>query len=276
MKLCISIGLLFLVTALWAGPEPQFRGKTLPLITVTAEGEGKTQEEAVQTALARCVERAVGVEGTSFLNDFVSRDEAGNTIRAGGREFIAVAHGLISEYEVIDRRWEGSLLVAKVTAKIIDTDKLGPKDQGFLVDVRIDPDKATYRHGEAITVQVTATRDCYFTILSHSADGLVYLVHPSEYYPNHLYEASGESLVLEAEAVLIDGMPAGSERLEVIASKVPLKIDDPVNWSSVPSVELGYQVGIGLIESRTTVVRWLSRLARDQWSLTVRTYNIVR
>lgn len=103
-------------------------------------------------------------------------------------------------------------------------------DPAFFVSFFLNKD--SYREGEAIELTVTATRDCYLTVLNldHAA-GRIAILFPNELDPDNLYRADEAMRIprpgsgFSFRAMLPDGKTVSTELIWVLATRE--RIDVP-------------------------------------------------
>ncbi|MDX1390104.1 MAG: DUF4384 domain-containing protein, partial [Acidobacteriota bacterium] len=109
----------------------------------------------------------------------------------------------------------------------------GVRDPGFRVDLTTVPPAHTFRDGERVALEITASRRSYLTILNLRSDGSVGLVFPNRYEDDSRVEA-GETVQVpnrthgfEIRVALEEGRRHDREQILVIATIDPVPFQLP-------------------------------------------------
>lgn len=158
-----------------------FRGEAEVIVSNISPEDARKQ--ALDEARRSCVEQAsLEVTGisTTLLHESSSEKkfEAFSSLtRSFSRGSIVKERFLVDEMQ---RRsfGEGERWVYRVEMEAKVAIAKGEPDPGFRVDVALN--QQTFREGEALRISVTATRDCYLTVLNLFANDSLQVLMPSQ------------------------------------------------------------------------------------------------
>jgi len=103
-------------------------------------------------------------------------------------------------------------------------DAIENQQPAFYVHAELDRQRATYREGEALRLNVRSERDAYVYVLYQQADGKIYQIYPNSVQPDNRV-AAGQTVEIPCHDDLfrwIIGPPFGKEVVKVIASEKPM------------------------------------------------------
>jgi hypothetical protein len=209
-------------------------------VEVAAEvhGGGRTPEEARREALQRARDKAVAeVTGIHVAAQQLRlKSEVQDSVQDAFSYLVHTSsHGRIVREQVrYDTRLVDDVPVyrATLTAEVALED--GVRDPGFSLDLRTSPLTHTFRDDEPIVLEITASRDCYLTVLNLRSDGAVGLVFPNRFAEDTRI-ASGETLRLPERAAgfeirvrLDEGRRSDHEQILVIGTldRVPFRLPE--------------------------------------------------
>jgi hypothetical protein len=210
------------------------------IVEVAAEvhGGGRTPEEARRQALQRARDQAVAeVTGIHVAAQQLRlKSEVPNGVQDAFSYLVHTSsHGRIVREQVrYDTRLVDDVPVyrATLTAEVALED--GARDPGFSLDVMALPLTHTFRDDEPIVLEITASRDCYLTVLNLRSDGGVGLVFPNR-FADDARIARGETVRLpersdgfEIRVQLDEGRRTDHEQILVIATldHVPFRLPE--------------------------------------------------
>jgi len=105
----------------------------------------------------------------------------------------------------------------------------GKSDPSFQVNVSIN--KPVFTSGEEMILTIKATKDCYITVLDFTAEDMVYILLPSQYWRSNFLRADStlelpcakeRSLGINFEVTTPPGRNRSGEAIKVIATKQPI------------------------------------------------------
>jgi hypothetical protein len=166
-----------------AAPSDELR-----MITVSASvpGTGRTPEQARREALQRArdeaVVRAAGVRVAAQQLRLRS-EGADGMLRDGFSSLVETStEGRIVEEQVTYRtRLENETPIYEATLVAAVALTEGARDPGFTIELSAEPATRTFRDGEPLVLQATASRRCYLTLIQIGEDGALELVLPNRY-----------------------------------------------------------------------------------------------
>ena len=233
-----AIALASVVVALTVarGAAPETR-----TVEVVAEVEGasRTPEQARQEALARARDLAVA-EATGIrvaAQQLRLKSEAAGEVRDLFSYLVhtsAVGRILHEQPEYSTRLVDGEPVYRVVLRAEVALEP-GQRDPGFTVSIDTRPASHVLRAGEPLALRITATRDCFVTVLNLLDDGRVRRLFPHGGAPQRL--AGGGTLELPPAGAAFElRAEAGAsvpthEHLLVVATL------DPLTWSDAEAVE---------------------------------------
>lgn len=276
-----AFGITALVAAiiLPAGPFASSEDTRTVEVTATVHGLGRTPEQARREALRRARDKAIAeVTGVQIAAQQLRlKSEASGTERDTFSYLVhtstrgRIVHEEVSyRTELVD---EIPIYQATLLAEVALEE--GARDPGFTVDLRARPDTRTFRDGEEIAIEVTATRDSYLTVLNLRSDGEVAVLFPNRYDDDNRAPA-GRTLRLprpsggfEMRARLNDGHTGEHEQVLVIATldPVPFHVEDPGD-EMVPEGDRDVRL--------TALNRWLLQIPVDRRAEALWDYEVVR
>lgn len=235
-------------------------------VEVTAEvhGIGRTPEEARREALQRARDMAVAeVAGIRIAAQQLrlKTEDPGEVRDAFSYLIHTSAYGRIVREEVSYRTTlidEIPVYHATLRAEVVLEDS--DRDPGFALELRARPDSHLFREGEPIKLELTASRDCYVTLLDIDPGGGIALLFPNAYDGDNRL-AAGRTLLLprssqafEIRARRGDDGAGSHERILAVATldRVPFVLDESDEDEIVPAVERA--------DAITALNRWLLRI----------------
>ncbi len=237
------------------------------------ESQQDVQNRALQTALARAVEKANGtkvrsltaVNNNALLLDLVQ----------------AYSTGMVEDYKVLTSSWihEGEALKYSI---VVDAQVTPPReikeDPTFTVLVKVDQD-SIFRDGDRLHLTVRSSADAYIHVFDVFADGTVTVLIPNSQHPSRFIKANTdlqfptaaeEEQGIRLVAGLLPNQRDAQESIVVIATKkdvdlvgrefmeAKLKQIDPRNTGTIK-----------------TLARKLFELGDANWVQNVTTYRII-
>ena len=264
--LILSIVLLLLISPILAEKLTEW---------VVAEGEGKTQEEALQNARNNAVRSVVGTRALTALSIFESSsNDAGQAVKVRQRSTFVLTRGLVVKEDILNgalrRKGEGLGAVpyywVQMKAEVLD---LGTPDPSFQVELELEPVKETYYHGQGVVIRVSANDTCHVTLLALSARNEVYLLLPNKYDREGVLVPCSP---IRLETVMtcqldLDVVP---EQLLAIATRGKSGFVSPEElstWTIIPSETGDKYLAANLVGTTERFAEWLIQLSADNWTM---------
>jgi len=276
-----ALGIMALVAAivLPAGPASASEDTRTVEVTATVHGLGRTPEEARREALHRARDKAIAeVTGVQVAAQQLRlKSEAPGAVRDAFSYLVHTStQGRIVREEVSYRtELVDDVPVYRVTLLAEVVLEEGARDPGFTVDLRTHPDSRTFRDGEGIAIEITATRDSYLTVVNVRSDGEVAVLFPNRFDDDNRAPA-GRTVRLprpsrgfEIRARLDDDRDREYEQVLVIATldPVPFHVEAPDD-EMVPETDRN----AGL----TALNRWMLRIPVSRRAEALWDYEVVR
>jgi hypothetical protein len=232
-------------------------------VTASVVGLERTPEqgrrEALQRARDEAVAEATGIRIAAQQLRLLSEQDG--AVRDGFSYIVLTAtEGRIVREQVTYRtRLEGETPVYEATLVAEVALEEGVRDPGFTIDLAARPTTRTYRDGEPLVLEVTASRRCHLTLIHVGYDGSLEVLVPNRFLADLEIGAGetvrfpGESARFEVRALLPEGRERERERLLVVATL------DPVSFSLDASAgdELA---NAEARDALTALNRWLLRI----------------
>ena len=268
------VGLLLLASWAYAAAETR-------TVEVTAEvhGLGRTPEQARHEALQRARDLAVAeVAGIHIAAQQLRlKSVTTDSIRD---DFSYLVHTttqgrIVNEEVSFATRLEDDIpvYVAALRAEVVLEE--GHRDPGFSVELATRPNSHTYRRGEAVTLEITPSRECYLTVLNLHADGRVSRLLPNR-FASHSLVSAGDKLVLpgpghgfEIRVNLREGQRQDREHILVVATLDPVTFEMPADRPDELVPESESNLGL------TALNQWLVRIPVERRTETLWNYEIV-
>lgn len=250
-------------------------------VEVSAEvyGQGRTPEEARHEALQRARDLAVAeVAGIHIAAQQLRlKSESADSVRDAFSYLVhTTTQGrIVNEDVTFATRLKGDIPVYEVVLRAEVVLEEGHRDAGFSIEIRTQPDSHTFRRGEAVTLEITPSRDCYVTVLNLHSDGRVSRLLPNRYATGHLAPA-GKKLLLpgpehgfEIRVDLREGLRQDREHVLVVATLDPLTFEMPTKTPDelVPETESN----LGL----TALNQWLVQIPVERRTEAMWDYEVV-
>jgi hypothetical protein len=225
-------------------------GTEIQTVEVTAEvfGHGRTPEHARREALQRARDQAVAeVTGIQIA-----------------------AQEVTFETRLVD-----DTPVYRVTLRAEVVLEPGPRDPGFELELHTVPESHTFRAGEAVVLEVSASRPCHLIVLNLDSEGHIGLLFPNEYDgENRIAADERVRLPRPGKPFEIRVEPAGPaspsrEQLLVIATldDVPFALSESTAGELVPPPDS---------ESTLTALnRWLVRIPANRRAEALWDYEVL-
>ena len=162
-------------------------------------------------------------------------------------------------------------LVYRVAMRAQVQPEMGRPDPGFQLE--LDLNKDLFADGENLSLELTATRDCYVTLFNlYANDSLLVLLPNAQLRDNHLQ--TGQMLSIpprnagwELPVGLLPGRETDREMLLAVATR---------NEIPFPAARVARQGLMSMDEALLTVNRWLTSIPSDQRTEAVAFYRIVK
>jgi hypothetical protein len=254
---------------------------------VLSEGQATvaniTPEEARRLALERArhraIEFAVGVDVQA--QRYLRREEEGKDA------FLTVSEqtsaGRIAEEKTPE--WEQYLIpgdghpltVLRVRLQVKVEEEKGEPDPDFQVHVELN--KQRYLPGEEMVVAVTATKECYVTVLCVTASDTVIVLLPHQYRSERgvapgdtlwLPDRDERAIGIRYRVALSPDRVVSSERIKVVATRGPHLFGQGLERVSLYNQVPTHQAA--LVE----LMRWMTRIPRNQRAEALVMYEVRR
>lgn len=250
-------------------------------VEVTAEvyGLGRTPEQARHEALQRARDLAVAeVAGIHIAAQQLRlKSENTDSVRDAFSYLVhTTTQGrIVSEDVSFATRLEDDIpiYVAALRAEVVL--EQGHRDPGFQVELRTRPDSHTFRRGEAVTLEITPSRECYVTVLNLHSDGRVSRLLPNRFASSQLAPA-GDKLMLpgpahgfEIRVELREGLRQDREHILVVATLDPLTFEMPAESPDELAPETESNLGL------TALNQWLVRIPVERRTEAMWDYEVV-
>jgi len=266
---------------------------SLTTISVQAEeqewhsGEGTVQivhitvEEARQLAWDRALVDALSKVSLEVMGATVMKIEEGDGggddqfsqfVRTATRGRIVAVDTLSDEAE--QRAVVGSErreLVYRVSMRAQVQPEMGRPDPGFQLE--LDLNKELFAHGETLSLELAATRDCYVTLFNLYANDSLLVLLPNELLRDNQLQA-GQMLSVpprnagwDLPVGLLPGRETDREMLLAVATRSEIPF---------PAARIVRQGLMSMDEALLTVNRWLAAIPSDQRTEAVAFYRIVK
>jgi len=274
-----AIVLLMLQPAVADEPAGEPAETRVVEVTASVVGVERTPEQARREALQRARDEAVA-EATGIriaAQQLRLLSEQDGAVRDGFSYIVWTAtEGRIVREQVTYRtRLEGETPVYEATLVAEVALEQGVRDPGFTIDLASKPPTRTYRDGEPLVLQVTASRRCYLTLIHVGPDGSLEVLVPNRFLAGLEIAAGetvripGESAGFEIRALLPDGRERERERLLAVATL------DPVSFSLEASA--GDELSTADAgDALTALNRWLLRIPVARRAEVLWDYEITR
>jgi len=248
-------------------------------VTASVVGLERTPEQGRREALQRARDEAVAEAAGIRLaaQQLRLRSEQDGAVRDDFSYIVWTAtEGRIVREQVTYRtRLEGETPVYDATLVAEVALEEGVRDPGFTIELAARPPTRTYRDGEPLVLEVTASRRCYLTLIHVGSDGRLEVLVPNRFVAGLEIGAGetvrfpGESAGFEVRARLPEGRDRELERLLAVATL------DPVSFSLEASAgtELAAADAGGAL---TALNRWLLRIPVARRAEVLWDYEITR
>ena len=250
----------------------------------------EAKREALENARAEAIRYAAGVQVEEVVLDQQSSRYDSAKDRETVRESFATiceqtsAGKIVEEqppswktYTITDPKSAIPITVYRAYIKAKVAKEKGDVDPDLRVRVELNRD--VFRDGDEMTMRISASKDCYLTVLSLAANDTVYVLLPHEYRKD-TFIAGGQTVEVpnaEERAIGIhyrvhplEGQDAATEVIKVIATKKRYEFGkglERIGGFPIVPTPRG-----ALIELQ----RWLVRIPRDERAEMMAVYEIRR
>lgn len=250
-------------------------------VSASVAGTGRTPEQARQEALQRArdeaVVRAAGVRVAAQQLRLRS-EQVDGTVRDGFSSLVETStEGRIVDEQVTYRTsLENEIPIYEATLVAVVALEDGARDPGFTLDLVTDPATRTLRDGEPLSLEVTASRRCYLTLIQIGSDGTLELLLPNRFVAETAIDAGrtiripAKSAGFQFRARLPEGRERERERLLAVATLEPVTF----TLDAGTGAELSADDPTG--KSITALNRWLLRIPVSQRAEALWDYEITR
>jgi len=257
IKTGLIVQFLLLASACLFGQSALFMGECI-ISQLTPE---EARLRALQQARMKAIERTCGVQMQSetMVRDYVLSGDFIHSVSYGH----IVKETIVNETVKVDQADpdQPPHLTYQITLSAEAVCEQGQPDPSF--QIKAETNQKTFVSGQELILRVSASQDCYLTIVNYAADDKVYILMPSRYLTNSFIR-SGSTVEIPSESVrrkgihlqmgVLPGHERATETIQVIATKQKM---DPQFLSKT---EDGYGVLDGIVTAGTELSRWLSAI----------------
>ena len=204
---------------------------SVPIANITPE---KAKEIAIQKAFKRAIEFYSGIEVTGRTSLIQAESNNEITMDHFSKLTNQISNGIILEKEIIKEEniTENNLIYKRVTVKLKVGKQQGVADPFFSLSANLN--KSYFQTSEELILNVTPTKDCYFTILNIMSDENVTTVFPNQYRKSNLVKANelfelpnekDKKLGIKFKVHLLPNKTEDTEIIKIIATKEPVSIN---------------------------------------------------
>lgn len=244
--------------------------------TIDVIGIGFPEESAYNDAR----EKAVKQSGIRILSAFSEIQSGSKTDVSFARQMyvVGLSNGLIAHEDTIQpaRLLPGEITGNKPLYEVrlrIKVQSSAPSDPYFSVSISMNPERQQYRLGDRVSLDVTATQDCYVTVFCISADNKLYLVFPNRDRSKNHAKANVTLKLGLFEMGLPPGLKQAGEQLFAVATKKEFPfVNIKEGWEQIP--QGGKYLEFLVVGFATKLAEWLGRLPDDQWTIQRALYSI--
>lgn len=275
-RLCCILTLLLAAAGGAEGPREWYHAEGIvPIVNITTE---KARENAWKQAQMEAVSQSsLEVIGATAMRIQESEkgeayDQFAQFVRTATRGRIVAVDTLFDDSEKISIPGSGrSELIYRVEIRAQVQPEMGIPDPAF--QLKLDLNKKVFANGEALIMELTATQECYVTVLNLYANDSLLVVFPNERLPDGRIEAEKTRRIppfgagWELPVGLLPGRDSDQEMLLAVATKKP-----------VPFLR-GRDARQGLLavdEALLAINNWLIDIPTDQRTETMASYRIVK
>ena len=279
MRPACAFGAVLVVVLL---SSPAWAGETR-VVEVTAEvhGLGRTPDEAKREALQRARDKAVAE--VTGIHVAAQQLRLKSEVPGGVRDaFSYLVHTtsqgrIVREDVTYNTRLVDDIPLYRATLVAEVALEEGIRDPGFSLDVTTIPPTHTFRDGERVALEITASRRSYLTILNLRSDGTVGLLFPNEYEhetrvsAGETVEVPGRGHGFEIRVALDEGRRQDQEQLLVIATidPVPFRLPEPGEDEELAPLDQGDP-------TLAALNRWLLQIPVDRRVEALWNYEVVK
>lgn len=158
----------------------------------------------------------------------------------------------------------------KIRARVVTEEK--DPDPSFMVNISLN--QTSFRHGESMILNISATKDCYVSIFNIYSSDSLRVILPNEFVPdNHLY--SDEPLVFPAPDTGFEMLVLLPEYLnEDVEALMAVATKDDIPFTTTKAVTI--EKLLAMEEAFTSISNWLVNIPIDRRTEGMVTYRIVR
>ena len=239
-----------------------------------------TREEAMKKALKDAREQAimfaVGVKLQSEILDIQRAYISGDT-EAAHQSFTDISQHTSSGKIVEEKRpkWETYLMDnpaggPRITVYRCILQAKVEKEKGWIdpdFQVSLTLNRLIFRDGDEVTMEISATKDCYLTVLDIAANDTVIVLLPHQYRADNFIKAGATTVLPNEEersigihyrAHLPKGAEQTTESIKVIATKKPYRLR--LAWEQVG----GFNFVPTSRAALSSLYRWLVRIPLNE------------
>jgi Domain of unknown function (DUF4384) len=248
---------------------------------IETTGRGFPEESAYMDAREKALKQA----GLKVISVF-SEIQSGNNVQVSTARQVfisAVAKGIIIEEDTLqpasllpgNQTENKPLYETKLSIKIKNVEE---DDPYFRLAMNFDPKRSSFRDGEAVSLKVNATKECYLTVFSIGADNKLYLVFPNTIQTNNHIKIQDTIRIGNLIMGLLPGFSNSAESIVGIATKENfpfINFEDKSKWKNQRMGD-GQYIEFRFIDAATKLGEWLGALNEDQWTLERLPYVITK
>jgi hypothetical protein len=250
-------------------------------VSASVAGTGRTPEQARQEALQRArdeaLTRTAGLRVLAQQLRLRSEDPDG-TVHDGFSSLVETSTGgkIVDERVTYKTRLENDVPIYEANLVAVVALEDGARDPGFTLHLATLPETHTFRDGEPLVLEVTASKRCYLTLIQIGADGTLSRLLPNRFVPVAGIEAAtpvrvpSKSAGFVIRASLPEGQERARERLLAIATL------DPVTFSLDADSSGEISMDDRAATEFTALNRWLLRIPAARRVESLWDYEIAR
>lgn len=143
----------------------------------------------------------------------------------------------------------------------------------FLIDLRLEEEKETYKVGEKLAVIFKANKDCYLTLLNVATDGQVYKIFPNEHQNDNFVKANEEYRVpaKDAKFLLKVKSPSGKDVIKAIATLKNVQVVEDTSFKQEGEVQVATK---GEKTIAVEIVQNLQKIEAKDWAEAEKIINV--
>ncbi len=205
------------------------------LVTVYQSMENLSPQEALQSAKDKAYNKALEYEGidVSASSVFIESEGDKKFSDVFAKYLTTNSKGTIINSSIITEKKyiQNNEVRLKLVMKITTGKQKKEKDPYF--NIEASTNKTTLREGEALSIKVKSSKDCFITVLNFQSDNKINTVFPNSIQEDNFLKKGAELTLPTSKEVnfgleyivnLLPNKKEDMELLKVVATKKPLNI----------------------------------------------------